>query len=171
MSNPELIQPPRPGQPISAAWMRQILSALRRKIHGPGVIADDTGWYIPDGRRSGGEGGYAFMVMRELDTSPDLCKMQEVVYDQGANKLDGESDFPYHIKATGAIIEVMPPPTGTYAMFDAKAALRPVADALDPENLSSAPLWLVDRSKGPKPWAMLWLKGHEHMEAVVASGS
>lgn len=164
----ESMIPPKAGDVCSASLMRSIIAALRRRIFGPGVRQTSEGWLILGGLTRGSV-GHMYAVMRTLVTTPssESCTMQEVGYNED-DKLTGEADFHKHVVAHGAIFDVYPPPTATWDMFVAEGALRLVGEAEDPENLSSAILWLVDRDTH---WARMWIKTSENMTVVIANGS
>ena len=59
-----LLKRKRPGEPVSAADWNAVIEMLKRTVHGPGIIEDHLGWYVP--RRGGGGTAAASWVPVEL---------------------------------------------------------------------------------------------------------
>lgn len=166
-SDSPFLIPPQPGDPgISARYLQALQALASRNVYGPGVVATSDGWFVVPQPPTSGGGGTTIVpaVMRELNVSTPICTMQEVDYNNDS-KLTGEDDFHKHVGATGSIFEVVPLPTFTYAQFNIEGALRDPDDADDPENLSAAILWWVDKSR-ELPWAWMMLKSIENLENV-----
>ena len=159
----------QPGDLLSASHVNQLVGHANRPIIAPN--AADT----PSGLAFVGGGVSAVSVLRlgvlrELNLGTPLATLQEVTYDPNteASKLAGETDFYHHVTATGAVFEVIPPPTFTYGIFNVMsgAALRPVAEIVPPENLSAAILWWWIQAT-PKPWAWMAFKPEPGMAVVL----
>jgi len=164
-SDSPFLNDPQPGDSgISARYLQQIRKLASRNVYGPNVMATSDGWLVMSPPPASGGTTIVPAVMRELNVSTPVCKMQEVDYNNAA-KLTGESNFYKHVVAVGEIFEVIPPPTFTYAQYNVQGALRDPDDADDPENLSSAILWWVDLSR-ELPWAWMMMKSVEDLTNI-----
>lgn len=170
-----MIREVREGERPSASHTNKIIQAVNREFVAPNAISGPDGYALVSGRGGLSGGPFTLAVLRELDIGNQLAKMQDVAYtsDPNEQKLDGEVNFYKHVIAVDEIYEVIPPPTATFQMFNVQdgAALRPIEEASDPEDLSAAILWLVMKETEPLPWAWMWIKPKPQMGIVIVSGS
>jgi len=154
------------GDRPSASQHNLINRLLKRQIYGPNVTASSDGWFIKNPITPPGAGSSLVLaVMRALSVAGQTCSMQELGYSKTASKLTGEDGFKWHVTTVGAVFTVVPPPLHTYGIFNMEGALRPVAEIVEPENLSSAVCWWVDRAKNPS-WAYACMIPDEDLTIV-----
>lgn len=133
------------GQRPSARTWNRIIAALGRGAVGANVMASTDGVAIIPG--GGGGSRKRFCVLRFVDASTPLIQVQQVIEQPNESKQPGETGQRYHIGAIGSVFEAFPWMNGTYAQFNMQGAIRPIADILEPEDLSGATLFFYNNAK------------------------